>query len=39
MTVTGKVQKFRIREMEIEALGLEGQIAATDRSYSIGLWI
>ena len=29
MTVTGKVQKFRIRQMEIEALGLEGQIAAT----------
>ena len=29
MTVTGKVQKFRIRQMEIEALGLEGQVAAT----------
>src|SRR4029453_17873913 len=29
MTVTGKIQKFRIRQMEIEALGLEGQIAAT----------
>ena len=29
MTVTGKMQKFRIRQMEIEALGLEGQIAAT----------
>ena len=29
MTVTGKVQKFRIRQMEIEALGREGQIAAT----------
>jgi len=27
MTVTGKVQKFRIRQMEIENLGLEGQIA------------
>ena len=27
MTVTGKVQKFRIREQEIEALGL--QAAAT----------
>jgi hypothetical protein len=24
MTVTGKVQKFRIREQEIEALGLQG---------------
>ena len=29
MTVSGKIQKFRIRETEIEALGLEGQIAAT----------
>jgi fatty-acyl-CoA synthase len=29
MTVTGKVQKFRIRQMEVEALGLEGQEAAT----------
>jgi len=29
MTVTGKVQKFRIRQMEIESLGLEGQEAAT----------
>jgi len=29
MTVTGKVQKFRIRQMEIERLGLEGQVAAT----------
>ena len=29
MTVTGKVQKFRIRQMEIEALGLQGQVAAT----------
>ena len=29
MTVTGKIQKFRIRQTEIEALGLEGQIAAT----------
>jgi fatty-acyl-CoA synthase len=29
MTVTGKVQKFRVREREIEALGVEGQIAAT----------
>jgi fatty-acyl-CoA synthase len=29
MTVTGKVQKFRIRQMEIEALGREGQSAAT----------
>jgi len=28
-TVSGKVQKFRIRQMEIEALGLEGQIAET----------
>jgi fatty-acyl-CoA synthase len=29
MTVSGKVQKFRIRQMEIEALGRDGQIAAT----------
>lgn len=29
MTVTGKIQKFRIRQAEIDALGLEGQIAAT----------
>jgi fatty-acyl-CoA synthase len=29
MTVTGKVQKFRIREIEIEAIGLGGEIAAT----------
>jgi fatty-acyl-CoA synthase len=29
MTVTGKVQKFRIREAEIESLGLAGQKAAT----------
>lgn len=29
MTVTGKVQKFRIRQIETEALGREGQIAAT----------
>jgi fatty-acyl-CoA synthase len=29
VTVTGKVQKFRIRQMEIESLGLEGQISAT----------
>jgi hypothetical protein len=27
MTVTGKIQKFRIREQEIEALGL-GRAAA-----------
>jgi hypothetical protein len=31
MTVTGKVQKFRIREREIEALGLR----ATDRGDGI----
>lgn len=29
MTVTGKVQKFRIREIEIEQLGLASQIVAT----------
>jgi fatty-acyl-CoA synthase len=29
MTVTGKLQKFRIRESEIEALGLAGQRQAT----------
>ncbi|HYP06792.1 MAG TPA: AMP-binding protein [Bryobacteraceae bacterium] len=29
MTVTGKVQKFRIREIETEALGREAHIAAT----------
>ena len=29
MTVTGKAQKFRIREQEIEALGLHDQIVAT----------
>ena len=29
MTVSGKIQKFRIRESEIEELGLAGQIAAT----------
>jgi len=29
MTVTGKVQKFRIREIEIEERGLRGQIATT----------
>jgi fatty-acyl-CoA synthase len=29
MTVSGKVQKFRMREMEIEALGRDGHIAAT----------
>lgn len=27
MTVTGKIQKFRIREMEIEALGLQAAAA------------
>ena len=27
MTVTGKVQKFRIREQEIEARGLSGAAA------------
>ena len=27
MTVTGKVQKFKIRQEEIESLGLGGQIA------------
>ncbi|MBV8842283.1 MAG: AMP-binding protein [Bryobacterales bacterium] len=29
MTVSGKIQKFRIREIEIEALGLRDQIATT----------
>ena len=29
MTVTGKLQKFRIREAEIEMLGLAGQKQAT----------
>jgi fatty-acyl-CoA synthase len=29
MTVSGKIQKFRIREAEIEALGLAGQITGT----------
>ena len=29
MTVTGKAQKFRIREQEIERLGLQDQIVAT----------
>ena len=29
MTVSGKVQKFRIREQEIEALGLDNQITTT----------
>ncbi|MBI3474066.1 MAG: AMP-binding protein [Candidatus Solibacter usitatus] len=29
MTVTGKVQKFRIREMEIEALGLDSEVGTT----------
>jgi fatty-acyl-CoA synthase len=29
MTVTGKAQKFRIREQEIEALGLQDQIVTT----------
>lgn len=29
MTISGKVQKFRIREMEIEALGLGNQIVPT----------
>jgi fatty-acyl-CoA synthase len=29
MTVTGKVQKFKIRQEEIASLGLSGQIAAT----------
>ncbi len=29
MTVTGKVQKFKIREQEIEELGLTGQIVQT----------
>ena len=29
MTVSGKIQKFRIRESEIEALGLRNQITQT----------
>ena len=29
MTVSGKIQKFRIRELEIEALGLSDQITTT----------
>ena len=29
LTVSGKVQKFRIREIEVELLGLQGQMAAT----------
>ena len=29
MTVTGKMQKFRIRESEIEMLGLAGQKQTT----------
>jgi len=29
MTVTGKVQKFKIREQEIEELGLASQIVQT----------
>ena len=29
MTITGKVQKFRIRQLEIEALNLGGQTVET----------
>jgi fatty-acyl-CoA synthase len=29
MTVSGKVQKFRIRELETEALGLSNQITTS----------
>lgn len=32
MSVSGKIQKFRIRESEIEALGLAGQITGRRRA-------